>query len=270
VGVATTKLLAKLASEEAKPDGLVIVEPGTELDVLHPLPVERLWGVGPATRRRLAALGVHTVGDLARTPEEALVSALGNAHGRHLHALAWNRDRRPVEPDREMKSISNESTFATDLTDRASLEREVARLADGVAARARRAGRVGRTVQLKVRYANFRTVTRARTIREPTDLAAEIAAVARSLLAAVPDLDRGIRLLGVGLHQLLVPEPVQPGLFSDAEAAAAEALPTTERGERDALERTVDAVRARFGPGALGPAATRVEGAPPVRENGDA
>ncbi len=264
VGVATTKLLAKLASEDAKPDGVVVVAPGTELDFLHPLPVERLWGVGPATRRRLAALGVRTVGDLAGLSEEAVVSALGNSHGRHLHALAWNRDARPVEPEREMKSISNEATFATDLTDRARLEREIARLADGVGTRVRAAGRVGRTVQIKVRYANFRTITRARTLREPTDLASEIGAVARDLLAAVPDLDRGVRLLGVALQQLLVPEPVQPGLFGDDARPEPEARPpAARRGDRDALERTVDAVRARFGTGALGRAS-------PVRENGDA
>jgi DNA polymerase-4 len=271
VGVATTKLLAKLASETAKPDGLFVVEVGTELDFLHPLPVERLWGVGPATRRRLAALGVRTIGELARQPEEAVISAIGNAHGRHLHSLAWNRDGRPVDPEREMKSVSSEATFATDLTDRARLEREIAHLADGVGARVRAAGRVGRTVQLKVRYADFRTVTRSRTLREPTDRTSEIGAVAKALLAAVPDLDRGVRLLGVGLQQLLVPEPVQQDLFADATAPAGTSRPAdTEAGDRDALERTVDAVHARFGTGALGPAAARVEGASPVRENGDA
>jgi DNA polymerase-4 len=263
VGVATTKLLAKLASEDAKPDGLVVVAPGTELDFLHPLPVERLWGVGPATRRRLAALGLRSVGDLARLSEDTVVSTLGSSHGRHLHALAWNRDARPVEPEREMKSISNETTFATDLTDRASLERELARLADGLGTRVRGAARVGRTVQIKVRYANFRTITRARTLRDPTDLASEIGAVAHELLAAVPDLDRGVRLLGVALQQLLVPDPVQPGLFGDAPPEPAARPTAARRGDRDALERTVDAVRTRFGAGALGRAS-------PVRENGDA
>jgi DNA polymerase-4 len=242
-----------------------VVAPGTEVAFLHPLPVERLWGVGPATRRRLAALGVRTVGELAGLSVETLVSALGNAHGRHLHALAQNRDERRVEPERAVKSISNETTFASDLTDRPSLEHEIARLADGVGSRVRGAGLAGRTVQIKVRYADFRTITRARTLREPTDLASEIGGVARDLLAAVPDVDRGVRLLGVALQQLLVPEPVQPDLFGDDAVLGVDAQrrPATPPGERNALERTVDAVRSRFGTGALGRAS-------PVRENGDA
>ena len=140
-------------------------------------------------------------------PEAALVSAVGGAHGRHLHALAWNRDERPVEPSRVAKSIGHEETFPTDITDLATLEREVVRLADSVASRLRAAGRAGRTVQLKVRYAGFRTITRSRTLREPTDLAAEIAAVARALLRDVPDLREGVRLIGVSMQQLSVPVP---------------------------------------------------------------
>ncbi len=141
VGVATTKLLAKLASDLAKPDGLLVVEPGTELEFLHPLPVRRLWGVGPATERKLAALGVQTVGELAAIPEDTLVRALGNASGRHLHALAWNRDERPVVPDQEVKSIGHEETFPSDLHDHAALDHRVVGLADGVASRLRaRAG----------------------------------------------------------------------------------------------------------------------------------
>ncbi|HVM40818.1 MAG TPA: DNA polymerase IV, partial [Acidimicrobiia bacterium] len=124
VGVATTKHLAKLASAAAKPDGLLVVEPGTELEFLHPLPVERLWGVGPATRSRLDRIGVKTVGDLAALGEDALVRALGAAHGRHLHALAHNRDPRPVTPSRPTKSISAEETFARDLVAPGDLDRE--------------------------------------------------------------------------------------------------------------------------------------------------
>jgi hypothetical protein len=129
VGVATTKLLAKLASDLAKPDGLLVVEPGTELAFLHPLDVGRLWGVGPATRRRLAQLGVQTVGDLAAVPEDALVAKLGKAAGHSFHARAWNRDDRGVEPDHEVKSIGHEETFPTDVYDRAALEHEIVRLA---------------------------------------------------------------------------------------------------------------------------------------------
>ncbi|HXY92346.1 MAG TPA: DNA polymerase IV [Acidimicrobiia bacterium] len=279
VGVASTKLVAKLASDLAKPDGLLVVEPGTELAFLHPLPVERLWGVGPATRRRLAELGVVTVGDLARLPEPTLVSSLGAAHGHHLHELARNRDTRPVQPDREVKSIGHEETFATDVTDRTRLEREVARLADGVAARLRRAGRVGRTVQLKVRYPSFRTITRSRTLREPTDLAGDIAAVAQALLRDVEGLAGGVRLLGVSVQQLTAPTVLQPDLFGPATGAEAP-TPGAPREERAALERAVDAVRARFGDDAVGPARgpeggrralpSRVEQPPTVRENGNA
>jgi len=281
VGVAVSKLLAKLASDLAKPDGLLVVEPGTELDFLHPLPVERLWGVGPATQKRLAGLGVVTVGDLARAGEQSLMTSLGNAHGRHLHALAWNRDDRPVQPDREVKSIGQERTFPNDLDDLARLERELVDLADGVAARLRAAGRVGRTVQIKVRFADFRTITRARTLRDPTDLAAEIAATARALLRAVADVERGIRLLGVSVQQLAPAEAVQPELFAptgppltarpDEETApglgAGEVPAGASRDERQALERAVDAVRARFGPRSVGRVAGRVEDPAAVRDN---
>ena len=167
VGVATTKFLAKLASDLAKPDGLLVVEPGTELDFLHPLPVRRLWGVGPATERKLGALGVRTVGNLAAIPEDTLVRTLGNASGHHLHVLAWNRDERPVVPDQEVKSIGHEETFPVDLHDQVALGHRIVSLADGVASRLRAAGVGARTVQLKVRFGDFTTVTRSRTLPEP-------------------------------------------------------------------------------------------------------
>jgi DNA polymerase IV len=256
VGVATTKLLAKLASDLAKPDGLLVVEPGTELAFLHPLDVGRLWGVGPATRGRLAALGVQTVGDLAAVPEATLVAKLGNASGRHLHALAWNRDERAVEPDQELKSIGHEETFPVDVFDRAALEHEIVRLADRVAARLREARRAARTVQLKLRYADFRTITRSRTLSDPTDVGADVARVARGLLDAVP-VDDGVRLLGVSAQQLSAPDPGgtppgQPSLF-DASPAGDAPPRGPDDGRRAAVERSMDAVRARFGPGAVGP-----------------
>ena len=135
VGAATTKLLAKLASDMAKPDGMLVVEPGTELEFLHPLPVTRLWGVGPATRKRLDRHRVKTVGDLAKLPEATLLRDLGASAGAHLHALAWNRDDRAVEPDRTLKSIGHEETFAQDRTDLDGLERDALRMADAVATR---------------------------------------------------------------------------------------------------------------------------------------
>jgi DNA polymerase IV len=250
VGVATTKLLAKLASDLAKPDGLLIVQPGRELEFLHPLEVERLWGVGPATRRRLARFAVRTVGDLARLPSDTLITALGRAHGRHLHDLAWNRDARPVEPVREAKSIGHEETFSSDISDRPELERTAMRMAERVSSRLRASGHAARTVQLKVRYGDFRTITRSRTLSESTDLAADLSRVSRALLDAV-DLGSGVRLLGVSAQQLEPANAVQAALpLGDADRSE----PRDEievRRRRGALERSVDEVRARYGDDAV-------------------
>ncbi len=270
VGVATTKLVAKLASDLSKPDGLLVVPPGTELEFLHPLGVRRLWGVGPATERKLTALGVRTVGELAKLPESTLVHALGNASGRHLHALAWNRDDRAVQPAQEAKSIGHEETFPTDVTDRAVLEHELVRLADAVASRLRGAQVAARTVQLKLRYGDFRTITRSRTLPEATDLAADIGRVTRELLRAV-DLGAGVRLLGISGQQLVrsVADPTaedQGQLFDEGQrfdeggagatpgiATRQPATPETATPKAAAIERSLDAIRAKFGPGAVGP-----------------
>ncbi len=246
VGAASTKLLAKLASDLAKPDGLLVVEPGTELAFLHPLPVRRLWGVGPATRKELTRIGVTTIGDLARLPEDAVVAALGRAAGTQLHALANNRDDRPVEPSRETKSVGHEETFPIDRSDRAGLERDLHRMADRVARRLREAGLGARTVAIKVRFHDFRTITRSHTAPEPTDLAADIGRRARDLLRAV-DLDGGIRLLGVTAQQLSAGAAIQERLALDEDPGAGE--------RRRALTDALDAVRERFGEDALGPAA---------------
>jgi DNA polymerase-4 len=255
VGVASTKLVAKLASDLAKPDGMLVIEAGRELEFLHPLEVRRLWGVGPATGNRLARLGVQTIGDLAALPEETLVHTLGDALGRHLHALAWNRDDRVVEPEREVKSVGHEETFPTDITERETLEREVVRMSERVAERLRDGRRAGRTVQLKLRYKDFRTITRSRTLPEPTNLASDIGAVARTLLDAV-ELGDGIRLLGVAVQQLR-----DVGALEDR-AGSQEELPLDLDGgaatgsdpRRRAVEDSMDAVRKRFGDGAVGPA----------------
>ena len=243
VGVATTKFLAKLASDQSKPDGLLVVAPGDELAFLHPLPVRHLWGVGPATMKTLTTLGVRTVGDLAALDEPTLVAALGSARGRHLHALAHNIDERAVEPERAVKSVGHEETFAVDHTDPEVLRREVARLADRTASRLRAAGHRGRTVQLKVRFADFRTITRSKTLPAPTDLAHDIAATARALLDSV-DLGPGVRLLGVSVQQLV-----------DADVPLALDLDgTADDGRRAALERSIDTVRGRFGAESVRPA----------------
>jgi DNA polymerase-4 len=259
VGVASTKMLAKIASDLAKPDGLVVVELGTELDVLHPLPVERLWGVGPATTSRLARYGVVTIGDLAALPEATLVTVLGRAHGTQLHALAWNRDARPVEPERVVKSIGHEETFARDIVERATLEQEVVRLADKVGSRLRSADRVARTVQLKVRFGDFRTITRSRTVAEPTDVALEIARIATQLLGEV-ELGAGVRLLGVSAQQLEPAGAVQTSLpFDDAASAS---VTGAAHEQRRRLERSVDDVRDRYGDDAVVPARFAQPGPP--------
>jgi DNA polymerase-4 len=246
VGVGTTKLVAKLASESAKPDGLLAVEPGTELAFVHPLPVGRLWGVGPKTLARLQRFGVSTVGDLAALPLETLVGALGHAAGAGLHALAWNRDERRVEPDRETKSIGQEETFPRDLHEVEPLRQEVRRMAERVGNRLRDKGLAGRTVTLKVRYHDFRTITRSATVPEPVSAFLDIARLALGLLERV-ELGGGVRLLGVSVRNLAAAPAHQEALW---ETASDHPAPPSEN-----VQRAVDAVRARFGDDAVGPAA---------------
>jgi DNA polymerase-4 len=255
VGAATTKFLAKLASEEAKPDGMLVIEAGTELELLHALPVTRLWGVGPATHRKLERIGARTIGDVARMPEAALTASLGSALGRHLHALAHNIDTRPVETSRPTKSIGNEQTFAVDLVEREDLEKEVLRIAVRVGERLRRAGLRARTVTLKVRFADFRTITRARTLDHPTDVSAVVHRTANELLAEI-DATGGIRLLGISGSGLVGhDEPTQQSeLALDLEDADPGADADRERRRAD-VERAVDDIRSRFGDRVVGPAA---------------
>ena len=246
VGIATTKFLAKVASDLAKPDGLLVVEPGSELDVLHPLPVRRLWGVGPKTAAKLERFGVQTVGDVARLPLDVLVGSVGAAAGRHLHDLSHNLDPRDIVTEREAKSIGNEETFARDLTSRSDIERELVRLADSVGSRLRASGLLARTITLKARYPDFATVTRAHTSAAPTDTSSTILATARELLDQI-DVGRGLRLVGVHASNLVAePEPVQGALSFDA---VDECPPVDTR--RTRVEHTMDEVRRRFGRDAL-------------------
>jgi DNA polymerase IV len=242
VGVATTKFLAKVVSDMAKPDGMVVVEPGTELEFLRPLPVSRLWGVGPATLAKLERIGARTVGEVAALPDTALHAAVGKAAGAHLHALAHNVDERAVTPEHVTKSIGAEETFPRDLHERAELHREVVRLADKVTARLRHGGSVARTITLKVRFGTFETITRARTLPEPTATSTVVAAVARELLAPV-DVSTGIRLIGISASQLGDPQPAQ-GVLALHDAASDD---TNRDDRRAAVERAVDEVRDRFG-----------------------
>jgi DNA polymerase-4 len=214
VGVATSKLLAKVASDLDKPDGLVVVPPGDELAVLHPLPVDRLWGVGPVTTQRLHRLGATTVGELSRLPEDELVLALGQAAGRLLHRLASGDDDRPVVAERETKSIGVEETFASDLVDGPRLSGELDVLVARTVRRLVAAEHSGRTVTVKVRLHDFRTLSRSATLPAPTDDAAVLRRTARRLLAEV-DVTGGVRLLGVAVS----------GLADDVQAELPDLLP---------------------------------------------
>jgi DNA polymerase-4 len=242
VGVASTKFVAKLATTRAKPDGLLVVPRDGVVAFLHPLPVSALWGVGERTEEVLTRLGLRTVGDLARTPQGTLERALGPAAGAHLAALAWGRDERRVvsrEPD---KSIGAEETFATDVDDPTVIQRELLRLSEGVAARLRAAGYVGRTVSLKVRFADFTTISRSRTLREATDVGQEVYATARALYLALGLQRARIRLVGVRVE----------GLADTAGRTQQLLLDAPERGWREA-ELAIDSAARRFGAGAVRP-----------------
>ncbi|WP_438489176.1 DNA polymerase IV [Streptomyces sp. S186] len=259
VGLAGAKMLAKIASEAAKPDGLVVIEPGTERELLGPMPVRTLPGVGPATAEALRRAGIHTVAETAEAGEAELVRLLGRAHGTGLYAMALGQDERPVVAERDAKSVSVEDTFEVDLTDRTRVRIEVLRLADRCVQRLRAAGRSGRTVVIKVRNYDFSTLTRSETLRGPTDDPAVIREAAVRLLETV-DTTGGVRLLGVGVSGLA--DFTQEDLFAqiaterETEEAGGVAEPEEEAGETEAaveLPRRwypgLDVVHEEFGAG---------------------
>lgn len=253
IGVATNKFLAKLATNSAKPrasrsgpvegSGVHVVPAGGELVYLHPLPVGALWGVGPTTLEKLTRLGVVTVGDLASVSSDQLAAALGAGAAHHLLALCQGRDDRPVEPERAPKSISHEETFPVDRHDLDELRPEVVRQAHAVASRLRAASLRGRTVQLKVRYGDFTTVTRSTTMRGPTDRGTEVVEVAWSMLERLP-VGRGVRLLGVGVSGL-DDDPAQLELGFEGQGGSV---------QWDAANHALDEIRDRFGTSVIGPA----------------
>jgi DNA polymerase-4 len=229
VGLAGSKMLAKIASEEAKPDGLLLIEPGTERELLAPMSVRILPGVGPATGDHLRRAGMTTVADLASAGEDELVRLLGKAHGASLHRMALGLDDRPVVAERDAKSVSVEDTFDVDLHDRVRVRGEVERLAEKCVERLRGAGRSGRTVVLKVRRFDFSTLTRSETLRGPTDDPGVVREAAARLLEGV-DTTGGVRLLGVGVTGLA--DFTQEDLFAQVAARDAEALAEAEAGAR--------------------------------------
>lgn len=222
VGIGTSKFIAKIASELDKPDGLTIVEPGTELDLLGPMPVSVIPGVGPASTERLRRAGLQTVSQLRSVSADELIGILGRAHGQGLYALARAQDDRPVLAEREAKSVSVEGTYDTDLTDRRLMEGLLTRQAADVARRLSTAGLSGRTVTIKVRSHDFITLTRSSTLGSPTDQAGTIARLARALFAEL-DTSGGVRLLGVGVSGLA--DWIQEDLFGTEDDTEEESPP---------------------------------------------
>ena len=256
VGVASSKFVAKLASARCKPDGLLVVPATDVVSFLHPLPVGALWGVGEKTQDVLHRLGLHTVGDLANTPVSTLTRALGPASGAHLAALSWGRDERVVVPHEPDKSIGAEHTFGSDVDDPAVIARELLRLSERTAARLRASAQVGRTVSIKVRFADFTTITRARTLPESTDVGRVVYDTAVGLYEALGLQRARIRLVGVRVE----------GVAQAADQVHQLQLGEREHGWRDA-EQAVDRAARRFGAGAVRPAtlvtpASTVEDAP--------
>lgn len=245
IGVAPNKFLAKLGSARAKPDGMIVIPVDKQLEFLHPLPISALWGVGKRTEEALRRLGLSTVGDVAQASQGLLRAAVGQALAAHLSQLAWGRDSRRVSTERIDKSLGSETTFETDVDNADALRRTVLWLSQQVASRARSAGTAGRTVSVKLRFADFRTITRSRTLSGPTDVAHEIFHTAWELCEAARGGEK-LRLVGVRLEGLLETS-------GTAGPARQLALDEPEHGWRDA-EVAADAVAKRFGNGAVRPA----------------
>jgi DNA polymerase-4 len=305
VGVGRSKLMAKLASKAAKPrasrtgiepgPGVVCVSADGELAFLHPLPVRALWGIGPATEKRLLALGVTRVGELASVPTEALERYLGMAAGRHLSDLSRAIDDRPVVPDQEAKSIGHEETFSSDLWELEELQRRLQRMVDASATALRTAERTARTVTVKLRFGDFTQTTRSHTLDGPVDATPAIATVAAALLDSV-NLSRGVRLLGISLTGFVEPEvgtqlrldlepAEEPPRHSNRSGAAVDRTPEGDPArairtaglEAGRLQETwgsvtdaVDSIRARYGGAAVGPASLVTSEGIQVRRRGEA
>jgi DNA polymerase IV len=240
VGAARTKFLAKVASGVAKPDGLLVVPPDRELAFLHPLPVEALWGVGPVTARKLRSFGITNVGQVARMDEGDLIALIGRAAGRHLHALAHNRDPRPIHPGRRRRSIGSQRALGRSRKSHEELDTALIGLVDRVTRRMRAAGRVGRTVVLRLRFGDFSRATRSYTLPQATAHTETILATARGLLAtAMPALERrGVTLVGIAVANLENDDAVQLVLPFDRHGGPA-------------LDAALDEIRRRFGSDAV-------------------
>jgi DNA polymerase-4 len=260
VGIAPNKFIAKMASEFAKPKarrtgiepgfGVYEVLPGNEIEFLHPLPVQSLWGVGPATLKRLDTLGIRTIGDLAVIDLPILIGAIGESHGRHLYALAHGIDERVVEPERVAKSIGHEETFSRDITDHDELHQHLVRLCDAVARRTREAGIAAGTVMLKVKFSSFESVTRSTTPSVPLTTGPSMVAALEPLLASL-DYSQGVRLLGVHAQKLAESGGAAPRLFDDGGDT-----PEDLEEQWVPASRAIDSIVEKFGHGMIGPAST--------------
>jgi DNA polymerase IV len=239
VGIAPVKFVAKIASDLGKPDGFLVIEPGAMHGFLAALPVARLWGIGKVGEQAMHRLGLKTIGDVARR-DEAFMSQHFGQHGLHLLQLARGIDPREVVPDRETKSVSNETTFAADIADRDALRGVLLQLVEQVGWRLRHKGMLGRTVQLKARYADFTTVTRAQTLASPTSTTAVIWQAANDLLGRLPRPGQALRLIGVGVSGFDVAAAQQADLFAPA-----------AMGAPAGVDRVADAIQQKFGAGAM-------------------
>lgn len=239
-GVAPNKFLAKVASDLEKPDGLVSVEPNSVHAFLDPLPISRVWGIGKKTEAKFKKVGIKTIGHIRQTPLTTLQQLFG-LHSEHFFRLSRGEDSRSVIPDRYAKSISHETTFAKDVSNVEALSAWLLELTDQVARRLRRHKILGKTVQLKLRFPSFQTITRSKTLREPTDSSDQLIQASRELLTENSDaLGRGIRLLGMGVSNLSHDRPVQQTLFDQE-----------EKSKREQLDKTTDLIRDKFGSPAL-------------------
>jgi DNA polymerase-4 len=266
VGVASSKFVAKLASEAAKPRvgragpepglGVKVVAPGEELAFLHPLPVQALWGVGPKTLEKLHRIGVDTVADLASLDERSIAAALGAANGAHLRRLALGIDDREVVPEQRAKSIGHEETFARDHHSLDTLQHELVRLGDSVASRLRSSDVAGRTISIKVRFHDFRTITRSITLPSAVDTGPDVVRAATTLLSRI-DPTPGVRLLGIHVSQL-------------TEGAARQlSLDDVDAPSWDDATGAIDAIRARYGADAIVPASLASPDGIRVKRRGD-
>jgi len=243
VGISTTKLIAKLASGRCKPNGILEIADDRVLEFLHPLPVRELWGVGPKTGEALTKLGLQTIGDIAHTPRGTLIRALGQGQGESLYELAWGRDLRAVEESAIEKSIGAEETFARDIDDNEELLAELLRVTERVARRLRDQQFVARTIAIKIRFSDFTTITRSKSIDLPTASTQEIYEQVRRLFTALGLVRARVRLVGVRLENL----------ESDAGLVEQLTLGSREKGWRQ-VDQALDRARRRFGGGALKPA----------------